>query len=175
MNPSQHAGGTAADDQDIPQAAPGRRRVGLLAATATVTLLLDVLSKIAAVTILEGRQPVELLGGGLYLVVYRNSGAAFGFAPVGPWVFLAASLVVSIGLVIYVMRDPADVRADAVLGLILGGALGNAFDRIINGGGVTDFINFHFWPVFNVADSAVTIGVLLLIAGYLLRKPTNAA
>jgi lipoprotein signal peptidase len=69
---------------------------------------------------------------------------------------------------------PGDVRADAVLGLILGGALGNAFDRIINGGGVTDFINFHFWPVFNVADSAVTIGVVLLVIGYLTRKP-NAA
>ena len=58
--------------------------------------------------------------------------------------------------------------------LIVGGALGNAFDRIINGGGVTDFINFHFWPVFNVADSAVSVGVLLLIVGYLKRKPSAA-
>jgi len=66
------------------------------------------------------------------------------------------------------------MSADAVLGLILGGAVGNAFDRVINGGGVTDFINFHFWPVFNVADSAVSIGVALLIVGYVIRKP-NAA
>jgi len=142
---------------------------------AVVVIVLDRITKsIVNATIPYGTE-VQVLGHLVGITNIRNSGAAFGFAPVGPWVFLAASLVVSIGLVIYVMRDPADVRADAVLGLILGGALGNAFDRIINGGGVTDFINFHFWPVFNVADSAVTIGVLLLIAGYLLRKPTNAA
>jgi signal peptidase II len=104
----------------------------------------------------------------------RNSGAAFGFAPVGPWFFLIAALAVSLGLIVYVMRKPGDLSGDAVFGLIVGGALGNAFDRIINGGGVTDFINFHFWPVFNVADSAVSIGVVLLVFGYLLRKP-NAA
>ena len=50
-------------------------------------------------------------------------------------------------------------------------ALGNGFDRIVHGT-VTDFINFHFWPVFNVADSAISIGVVLLIAGYLIRKPS---
>ena len=58
--------------------------------------------------------------------------------------------------------------------LLLGGALGNAFDRVINGGGVTDFINFHFWPVFNLADSAISIGVVLLLVGYLIRKPNVA-
>ena len=63
------------------------------------------------------------------------------------------------------------LRGGPIRWLILGGALGNAFDRIINGGGVTDFIDFHFWPVFNVADSAVSIGVVLLILGYLVRKP----
>ena len=142
---------------------------------AVVVIVLDRITKsIVNATIPYGTE-VQVLGHLVGITNIRNAGAAFGFAPVGPWVFLAASLVVSIGLVIYVVRDPGDVRADAVLGLILGGALGNAFDRIINGGGVTDFINFHFWPVFNVADSAVTIGVLLLVAGYLLRKPTNAA
>ncbi len=80
----------------------------------------------------------------------------------------------SIGLAVYVLRQPGDLGGDAVFGLIVGGALGNAFDRIINGGGVTDFINFHFWPVFNVADSAVSVGVLLLIVGYLKRKPSAA-
>ena len=117
---------------------------------------------------------VPVLGHLVGITNIRNAGAAFGFAPVGPWFFFVAALIVSILLVIYVMRDPADIRADAVLGLILGGAHGNAFDRIINGGGVTDFINFHFWPVFNVADSAVSIGVVLLIAGYLIFKPRAA-
>src|SRR5260370_13279118 len=104
----------------------------------------------------------------------RNAGAAFGFAPVGPWFFLIAALAVLIGLAVYVLRQRGDLRGDAVFGLIVGGALGNAFDRIVNGGGVTDFINFHFWPVFNVADSGVSVGVVLLIVGYLTRKPHAA-
>ncbi len=56
-----------------------------------------------------------------------------------------------------------------MLGLILGGTIGNGFDRLFYGF-VTDFINVHFWPVFNVADSAISTGVVLLIAGTLLRK-----
>ena len=61
------------------------------------------------------------------------------------------------------------VHSCTLLGLILGGTLGNGYDRVVHGT-VTDFINFHFWPVFNVADSAISIGVLLMIAGYLLRR-----
>ena len=99
----------------------------------------------------------------------HNSGAAFGIAPAGAYVFLLASIVVSIGLVVYGVRTPGSIWADAVLGLILGGTVGNGFDRLMYGT-VTDFINFHVWPVFNVADSAVSIGVALLVAGYLLRK-----
>jgi signal peptidase II len=67
---------------------------------------------------------------------------------------------------------PISLWGGVVLGLILGGTIGNGFDRIVYGF-VTDFINVHFWPVFNVADSAISIGVVLLIAGNLLsRKPT---
>ena len=100
----------------------------------------------------------------------RNSGAAFGVAPAGAAFFLIASVVVAIGLVIYVARNPSTLLGDAVLGLIMGGTIGNGYDRIVFGT-VTDFVNFHFFPVFNVADSAISIGVAALIAGYLLRKP----
>jgi signal peptidase II len=72
-----------------------------------------------------------------------------------------------------VARNSGDLRADAVLGLIMGGTLGNGYERIFNGT-VTDFINVHFWPVFNVADSAISIGVVALLAGYVLRKPDTA-
>ena len=99
----------------------------------------------------------------------HNSGAAFGFAPAGAAIFLTASMLVSVGLVVYVARNPGDLRTDAILGLILGGTLGNGFDRLAYGT-VTDFINFHFWPVFNVADSAISLGVVALLAGYVLRK-----
>lgn len=99
----------------------------------------------------------------------RNSGAAFGFAPAGAGLFLIASVLVSIGLVVYVLRNHGDQWSFGALGLIMGGSVGNAFDRLVHGT-VTDFINFHFWPVFNVADSAISIGVVLLIASYLIRK-----
>ena len=115
---------------------------------------------------------VEVLGHLVGITNVRNSGAAFGFAPAGAILFLFASIVVSIGLVVYVVRNPGTPWNDAVLGLILGGTLGNGFDRVVYGT-VTDFINFHFWPVFNVADSAISVGVVLLIATYLIRKPES--
>ena len=99
----------------------------------------------------------------------RNSGAAFGLVPAGAGVFLVASIVVSIALVVYVARTPTSLWGGVVLGLILGGTIGNGFDRLFYGF-VTDFINVHFWPVFNVADSAISTGVVLLIAGTVLRK-----
>ena len=138
---------------------------------ALVVFVLDRVTKgIVNATVPYGTE-TPLLGNLVAITNIRNAGAAFGFAPVGPWFFLVAALAVSVGLIVYVLRQPGDLSANAVLGLILGGALGNAFDRVINGGGVTDFIDFHFWPVFNVADSAVSIGVVLLILGYLIRKP----
>jgi signal peptidase II len=99
----------------------------------------------------------------------RNSGAAFGFAPAGAGLFLVASVAVAIGLLIYVARNPGSTWNDAALGLILGGTVGNGYDRIVYGT-VTDFINVHVWPVFNVADSAISIGVVALLAGYALRR-----
>jgi signal peptidase II len=101
----------------------------------------------------------------------HNSGAAFGLVPAAAGIFMVASAVVSIGLVVYVARTPTSLWAGVVLGLILGGTIGNGFDRLVFGT-VTDFVNVHFWPVFNVADSAISIGVVALIAGYLIRRPT---
>ncbi len=102
----------------------------------------------------------------------RNSGAAFGVAPAGASIFLVASIVVAIGLVVYIARNPGTPWSDAVLGLIMGGVLGNGYSRIAYGT-VTDFINVHFWPVFNVADSAISVGVVLMIASYLVRRPSS--
>lgn len=116
---------------------------------------------------------VSVIGHLVGITNVRNSGAAFGFAPAGASFFLIASAVVSIGLLVYVARNPGTLATDAVLGLIMGGTIGNGYDRIMFGT-VTDFVNVHFWPVFNVADSAISIGVVLLLAGYLLRKPAAA-
>ena len=114
---------------------------------------------------------VPLVGHLVGIANVHNSGAAFGLVPAGAAFFLVAAILVSIGLVIYVARSPSDLWTDAVLGLIMGGTVGNGYDRIMFGT-VTDFVNFHFFPVFNVADSAITMGVVGLVAGYLKRKPT---
>lgn len=108
----------------------------------------------------------------VWITNIHNSGAAFGMAPALAIVFLLASVAVTIGLVWYVLTHGNTLAVDAVLGLVLGGTVGNGFDRIMFGT-VTDFIAVHFWPVFNVADSAVSVGVVLLALGYLVRKPTN--
>ena len=117
---------------------------------------------------------VQLIGHYVGITNVRNSGAAFGTAPALAGIFLLASVVVAIGLAIYVMRNQGDVLSFAALGLIMGGTVGNGFDRVVNGT-VTDFINVHFWPVFNVADSAISTGVVVLIASYFFftRKPTT--
>lgn len=130
---------------------------------------LDRLTKsVVAATVPYGTE-VSAIGHLVGITNVHNSGAAFGIAPAGAWLFLIASVVVSIGLVIYVVRTPGGLWNDAVLGLILGGTVGNGYDRLMFGQ-VTDFINVHFWPVFNVADSAISTGVVLLIAGYLIRR-----
>ncbi|MGH7763977.1 MAG: signal peptidase II [Candidatus Dormibacteraceae bacterium] len=130
---------------------------------------LDRLTKsLVAATIPYGTE-VPAIGHLVGITNVRNAGAAFGIAPAGAWIFLIASIVVAIGLVVYVARTPNSWWNDAVLGLILGGTVGNGFDRLVFGT-VTDFINVHFWPVFNVADTAISTGVVLLIAGYLIRR-----
>jgi signal peptidase II len=106
----------------------------------------------------------------VWITNIHNSGAAFGLAPALALVFLVASIAVSVGLVVYVATHRHDLAVAAVLGLILGGTIGNGFDRVMYGT-VTDFITVHWFPVFNVADSAVSTGVVLLAVGYLVRKP----
>jgi signal peptidase II len=109
----------------------------------------------------------------LWITNAHNSGAAFGVAPEGALVFLLASILVAAGLVYYVVRNPVGAWAGALLGLILGGTVGNGYDRLLHGT-VTDFVALHFWPVFNLADSAISIGVALLLLGQVVRARRGA-
>jgi signal peptidase II len=133
--------------------------------------VLDRITKNLVVAQIPFGTEVPVLGRFVGIINVHNSGAAFGLVPAGAGVFLVGSIVVSLGLVVYVARTPTSLWAGIVLGLILGGTIGNGFDRLVHGT-VTDFVNVHFWPVFNVADSAISTGVVLLIASYLIRKPT---
>lgn len=139
---------------------------------AVLVFVLDRVTKTLVSAQIAYGAEVPVLGRYVGITNVRNSGAAFGFAPAGASIFLIASIAVAIALVFYVVRNPGTPWNDAVLGLIMGGTVGNGYDRIVYGT-VTDFINFHFWPVFNVADSAISVGVVLLIASYLIRRPAN--
>jgi len=103
----------------------------------------------------------------LNLTLMHNTGAAFSMlAGTTPWFFVALSVVVAIGILIWMRRHPHEERLVAAsLALILGGALGNAIDRATRGF-VVDFVDFHLqtwhYPAFNVADSAIVLGAILL-------------
>ena len=149
------------------------RRAPLLFAVAGAALVADQLSKAWAVASLEGRPPIRVIPGVLSLTFTANSGGAFGLGRSAPWIFAGATLIVSTAIVIASFRPMTRVTAVA-LGLILGGALGNLTDRISRGSGlrgqVTDFIDVHIWPVFNLADSAIVIGALVLAFASLVRE-----
>ncbi len=103
-----------------------------------------------------------------------NTGAAFGLFPDSGFIFVIIALVVISAIVLVYDRLPTEhVLVRVALGLQLGGALGNLTDRLTRGS-VVDFFDFKIWPVFNVADSAIVVGVLIL-AYYLLQDDRPAA
>ncbi|MEE9269959.1 MAG: signal peptidase II [Candidatus Krumholzibacteria bacterium] len=109
----------------------------------------------------------DVIDGFFRVTLVRNSGAAFGMLQDGRVFLVASSIIASLFILFLAQRLPAQNLARRVfLGLILGGALGNLVDRIYPGQ-VIDFIDMgipaYRWPVYNIADSAVTIGGLLLV------------
>jgi signal peptidase II len=151
-----------------------RRLAAWLYGTASLTYLADRITKLWAERALASRPPVTVIPSVLQLNYTTNSGGAFGLGQSAPWVFAAATILVAAAIVASSFRLRSGPTAVA-LGLILGGAFGNLTDRAARGDGllsgrVVDFIDFHVWPVFNVADSAIVIGALLLAVGGLRRE-----
>ena len=144
--------------------APARRAATLLFATATAVFALDRLTKVWAAHALVDR-PIDLIPGALTLRYTTNSGGAFSLGQRTPWLFAGATLIVSALIIGTAFRSRNAVSAIG-LGLVLGGALGNLADRALRGpalsGHVVDFIDLHRWPVFNLADSAIVIGAVVL-------------
>jgi signal peptidase II len=141
-----------------------RSPVGPLA-VAGVVVALDQLTKIWAVAALSDG-PVEVIGTLLQFRLTRNPGGAFslltGLTPV-----LALLAVVMVIYIVRTTRRTADVVMAYSLGLVLGGAVGNLVDRMLRSPGflrgeVVDFIKVPHWPTFNVADCAITVGVILI-------------
>jgi signal peptidase II len=114
--------------------------------------------------------PREVVDHVLFLTVTRNRGAAFGLFQNFTAGFVLISIVVMAGILIYYWRlPPSDWSARLGLSLVFGGAVANAYDRGIKGS-VIDFIQVPHWPIFNVADSAITVGVAVLLLGTLWRS-----
>jgi len=148
-----------------------------------VVIVLDQATKMLAMEILPG-SPINILPV-FNLTLTFNTGAAFGFLNDASgwqnWFFIAVALIVS-GVIIAMVRkmQAHELQTAVALSLILGGALGNVVDRI-RLGRVIDFLHVYYqswsFPVFNIADSAITIGAILLVLdvfGYRLIKPKQS-
>jgi signal peptidase II len=157
-----------------PGLSPGfaRRAVAVLAITALVAVVVDqVVKELSTKGLTEG-EPVRILGGLVYLSLLRNSGAAFSLGSDYTWIFPLVTLVV-IGWIGFMTRKLRSVPWAIALGLVLGGALGNLGDRLFRAPGpfhghVVDMISLfgpygeHF-AVFNIADSCLSVGVVLAV------------
>ncbi|MEA3197008.1 MAG: signal peptidase [Gammaproteobacteria bacterium] len=118
----------------------------------------------------------------LDITCIHNVGAAFSFLASASgwqrWLFIGLAVVVSVGIIVWMFRLPrnANVLLTAGLALVLGGAIGNVIDRI-RLGFVIDFIHFHwdraYFPAFNVADSAITVGAACLLLDALVETKRN--
>ena len=135
-----------------------------------LVIALDQATKFLAETLLVMHEPAPVLPGFNLMLTY-NTGAAFSFlAHAGGWqrwFFLGLGATVSIGLIVWLGRlKPGEKWLAAALALILGGAVGNLIDRAWLGQ-VIDFIQLYYdrwyWPAFNIADSAITVGAVLLV------------
>ena len=107
----------------------------------------------------------------LYLTYVQNTGAAFGLFRGWAVLFVAASVAIIVWIACQLLRPMAPWPVSVLwgYGLVLGGAAGNLLDRV-RLGHVVDFLDLRVWPVFNVGDSAITIGVALLILQSLRRR-----
>lgn len=147
-----------------------------------VVVVLDQVTKFAVASTFTLHEQLPLTPW-FNLTLAHNPGAAFSFLSDASgwqrWFFTAIALAVSIAIVVWMKRLPANDRWMAIaLALILGGALGNVWDRITLGY-VIDFLDFYVgqwhWPAFNVADSAITIGAIMLaIDAFFFAKPKDA-
>ncbi|PIN74619.1 signal peptidase II [Candidatus Woesearchaeota archaeon CG10_big_fil_rev_8_21_14_0_10_37_12] len=125
---------------------------------ALIVFVLDRLSKFWIVSNVPFGSSIDFSF--LSITYILNAGTLFGMFKHAALFFLIFSLVVIVFLVL--KFDSFDLRIQPFLGLVLGGALGNVVDRLLYGA-VVDFIDVHFWPVFNVADAALSVAVVLIL------------
>ena len=146
-----------------------RRKIALYVGMVGGVILLDQLTKAIVLRTLRPYSPVEVLGDFFRLTFIYNTGAAFGLhlGDASRWVFMALAAVAVVVLwMMFRGTAWADRSRLIAIASVTGGAVGNVIDRVRSSRGVVDFLDFGVgewrWPVFNVADIAVTLGALLL-------------
>ncbi len=140
--------------------------------TAAVIFILDRVTKYFIINILHGGQSIKVFEF-FHITLIFNTGTAFGLLKGQNTFFITLSVITTIAILFYSRTHKLDdLLRSLALGLILGGAAGNLVDRI-KFGYVIDFLDFRIWPVFNVADSAITIGMILLCINILLAHRYN--
>ncbi|MEV5883251.1 signal peptidase II [Streptomyces sp. NPDC052020] len=145
----------------------GKRRIAVLFAVAAFAYALDLISKMIVVAKLEHHEPIEIVGDWLRFEAIRNAGAAFGFGEAFTVIFTVIAAVVIV-VIARLARKLYSLPWAIALGLLLGGALGNLTDRIFRSpgvfeGAVVDFIAPKHFAVFNLADSAIVCGGILIV------------
>lgn len=153
-----------------PRASRGRY-LAVICITALAVIGLDHLTKWLVVQHL----PLHgILGEGSPISIdhVENSGAAFGLFPQFQWLYLIVAAVVVTYILLVGQRYGTTVFRQVLLGMILGGAVSNGIDRAV-AGRVVDFIDLHWWPVFNVADMAIVIGIALAVVTLGSRSPAS--
>lgn len=164
------------------EAPPGRftgRALSVLLGVACVALAADIVTKQLVVAKLTGHAPVRVLGGLIYLDLTRNSGAAFSLGTNVTFLFPLVTIVVLVWIG-WMAARLRSVPWAVALGLVLGGAVGNLGDRLFRAPGfmvghVVDFVSVFapdakYFPIFNVADSALSCGIVLAVLLELLGR-----
>ncbi len=158
---------------DPASAAPGYFKAGpvVMLVIAAVAVIVDQITKVVAVAALDPGRPVELIGETVRLVLIRNPGAAFSMGTGFTSVLSVVAILVVVGLLWFSRRVHSRWWAWG-LGLVLGGAAGNLVDRLVRDPGVlrghvVDFMSVGWWPVFNVADSCLVAGVIVIAVAVL--------
>ncbi len=137
--------------------------------TLIIVLALDVLTKFLVRKYIDLNQSIPLIKNVLHITQVHNSGAVWGILQNNNILFIIISIII-ISVLIYYFNDLINTKLSALFtALIFSGAIGNLIDRI-SFGFVIDFIDLRFWPVFNIADSALTIGILGIIFLNLVNK-----
>ncbi|MNW57965.1 Lipoprotein signal peptidase [compost metagenome] len=139
---------------------------------ALIVFLVDQGTKYLIATRLELGEQIPVIKDFFMITSHRNQGAAFGILQGQQWFFVVVTVIVVAGIVWYLNKARATRKLlPTALALVLGGAVGNFLDRLLNGE-VVDFLMFNFgsytFPIFNVADSCIVIGVALIILDTLL-------